>query len=163
VDASGRRLELRAEGRFRLGRLRGVWRTEGEGALVMGPDEGAPRRLEYRLEGRSLVLSGGGLAHPVRYARAEAAGAPALAGTWRRGELVLELASDGTFRLGPWEGRYEVAGERLRLVKGPVDVLDYRFALREDRLVLAGADLDAPVELRRIEAETTGPLGEDPG
>ncbi len=153
LGPGGSVLVLGESGRFSLGRRQGRWRIEGA-SLVLETADAPPRLLFHRKEGEQLRLWGGGLPSEQVY-RLDAPPAPpqaALVGSWRAGDVELELGADGRFRLGAWSGGWVVVEGRLRLERGPTEVLEYEIGGDPKRLQLSGADLDAPVDFVRAGA-----------
>jgi hypothetical protein len=87
--------------------------------------------------------------------------APALAGTWSGGGLVLVLNADGTGTLQDGEYapkeplRWRASGTKLTLIEDGEEIA-FAFRLEGATLHLSGGDLDEPVALKRAGAAGTG-------
>ncbi|MEL6185981.1 MAG: hypothetical protein AAFU79_15260 [Myxococcota bacterium] len=147
-DVQGHQLRLDSQGNFRLGALEGQWRWE-EGTLVLMGKSG-PRRFGVQRSKDALILSGGGLEEPLRFTRPrEDTPRPTLGGSWSGPGFELRLHPAGHFSLGDMKGEWAMDGQQLVLRQGPNEVR-YRWRRSGARLVLSGADLDAPITLLRV-------------
>lgn len=148
---SGARLELGADGRFRMGPRQGTY-TLSASQLVLDVPGKDPITLTWALadEGRTLTLTGEALREPARYKR-DGAVDRGLAGRWvaTRGRVELDLGADGQFTFGPLEGTWTEAEDHLVLRSARGDSVTYRATLDDDTLQLAGGDLEQPLVLRR--------------
>jgi hypothetical protein len=63
--------------------------------------------------------------------------------------VSLDLRRNGDFTMGEFQGRWTYERGQLRLERSASEVVTYDAKLEGDRLILAGADLDRPIALRR--------------
>jgi hypothetical protein len=148
---SGARLELGADGRFRMGSRQGTYSLSAS-QLVLDVPGKDPITLAWSLadEGRALTISGEALREPARYRRDDDA-ERGLAGRWiaTRGRVELDLGADGHFTFGPLEGTWSEAEDHIVLRSARGDSVTYRATLDDDTLQLSGGDLEQPLVLRR--------------
>lgn len=161
VGAGGVVLALDGDGGFVLGNRAGTFTLQGATLRLQVPGKAA---IAFEVElgggGQALTLRSPSLPEPAVYRRASEKapsepGAPAdrLDGRWAaqgpQGELLLVLARDGAFRLGPLIGRWEASDGRLTLRGARGESVIYRFELTDRGLTLTGGDLEAPLLFRR--------------
>jgi hypothetical protein len=63
--------------------------------------------------------------------------------------VSLQLNKSGSFAMGEFRGRWRYEKGMLHLERSASEVVTYDAKLEGDRLILAGADLDRPIALRR--------------
>lgn len=158
IGAGDVELVLEPGGGFTLGSRSGRYTVSGR-TLELSVAGKPAQRFEVERMGDELRLSSPSLRAPAIYRRAAAegtanAGSDGPEGRWSTptpsGPVELLLSPDGTFVMGPVQGRWTGGGGRLTLRGAQGESVTYRYSISGSTFVLSGGDLDAPLEFRRI-------------
>ncbi len=156
INDDGLILVLDSDGTFALAEVGGHYEATADTLTLIIPNKGR-ESFTYVLAARTLTLRSPNLPTPMTYRRVEEGAkhrtATDLVGAWKTvgtpRAVSLELKNTGRFVMGEFEGKWRYEDGRLHLERSPSEVITYDAKLDGDRLILAGADLDRPIALKR--------------
>jgi hypothetical protein len=159
INDDGLILVLEADGSFALADVGGRYEASGDSLTLIIPEKGR-ESFSFTLGEKTLTLRSPNLGSPMTYRRVDAQGkAPShhrreeLVGAWEtvgtRETVSLELRKSGKFTMGEFSGKWRYERGQLHLERSKSEAITYEVKLEGDRLILAGADLDRPIALRR--------------
>jgi hypothetical protein len=156
INDDGLILLLEPDGSFALADVGGRYETAGDSLTLIIPEKGR-ESFTFSLGDKTLTLRSPNLGAPMTYRRVESQvrhhKPEELVGAWETvgtsQSVALELRKSGKFTMGEFSGKWRYERGQLHLERSKSEVITYDVKLEGDRLILAGADLDRPIALRR--------------
>jgi hypothetical protein len=156
INDDGLILLLDPDGTFALADVSGRYETTTDSLTLIIPKQGR-ESFSFTVAEKTLTLRSPNLPAPMTYRRVQEKTAhhtsADIAGAWEtvgtKQPVSLDLRRNGDFTMGEFQGRWTYEKGQLRLERTSSEVVTYDAKLEGDRLILAGADLDRPIALRR--------------